>query len=249
MRSRKQAGQIIRIGDSWYVRHWERRNVAGSIERKRVTHQLGPVTTRGKRPPADIVTEGERYMTGINARTQTVKPEYVVTTIDFFNSVYLLWARAALRLTTLNGYEDIWETHLKGHFADRLLRDYRPCDATVFLTGLAGKGMGLHAVNHVRALMSGVFKHAAALGYINSNPVHLAKVLIAPRPPKETLHYTILEMATALSVLQNGPHARIAMALAFIGLRPSEINGLRWEDIDLGASKLHTPLGLEGNHQ
>jgi len=51
MRNRKQHGQVIRIGDNWYVRHWERRNVNGKIERKRVTHQLGPVTTRGKRPP------------------------------------------------------------------------------------------------------------------------------------------------------------------------------------------------------
>jgi len=99
----------------------------------------------------------------------------------------------------------------------------------VFLTQLAGDGLGLNAVNHVRALMSGIFKHAAALGYISSNPIHLAKVLIAPAPPKETPHYTLLEMAIALSILQG--QARVAMALAFVGLRPAEIRGLRWEDI------------------
>ena len=56
MRNRKQKGQIFRIGDRWYVRYWEGRNVKGKVERKRVTHQIGPVTTRGKRPPADIVS-------------------------------------------------------------------------------------------------------------------------------------------------------------------------------------------------
>ena len=40
MRNRKQNGTIIRIGDRWYVRFWEHRNIGGSIERKRVTHQL-----------------------------------------------------------------------------------------------------------------------------------------------------------------------------------------------------------------
>ena len=55
-------GQVIRIGDRWYVRYWERRNIGGTIERKRVTHRLGPVTTRGKSPPAEIVAEAERHM-------------------------------------------------------------------------------------------------------------------------------------------------------------------------------------------
>ena len=74
MRNRKQAGQVIRIGDRWYVRYWERRNIGGTIERKRVTHQLGPVTTRGKRPPADIVTEAERHMATINSGTILSRP-------------------------------------------------------------------------------------------------------------------------------------------------------------------------------
>jgi len=59
MRNRKQQGQIVRIGDRWYVRYWERRNISGLVERKRVTHSIGEVTTRGKRPPADIKTEAE----------------------------------------------------------------------------------------------------------------------------------------------------------------------------------------------
>ena len=41
MRHREQKGQIIRIGDHWYVRYWERRNIGGSIERNKVTHELG----------------------------------------------------------------------------------------------------------------------------------------------------------------------------------------------------------------
>ncbi|HMD85983.1 MAG TPA: hypothetical protein VKO18_14910 [Terriglobia bacterium] len=67
MRSRKQNGQIIRIGDRWYVRYGERRTVSGNVERKRVSYQLGPVTTRGKRPPAETKGEAERYMTTVNS--------------------------------------------------------------------------------------------------------------------------------------------------------------------------------------
>jgi hypothetical protein len=45
---RKQDGQIVKISGRWYVRYWERRTISGAIERKRVSHLLGPVTTRGK---------------------------------------------------------------------------------------------------------------------------------------------------------------------------------------------------------
>ncbi len=69
MRTRKQQGQIIRIGERWYVRYWERRNIGGTIERKRVTHSIGEVMTRGKRPPADFKIEAERHMVTVNSGT------------------------------------------------------------------------------------------------------------------------------------------------------------------------------------
>src|SRR5580704_18428184 len=87
MRNRKQQGQIIRIGNRWYVRYWERRNIGGTVERKRVTHSIGEVTTRGKRPPADIKTEAERHMATVNSGT--VPADRIVTIGDFVERVYL----------------------------------------------------------------------------------------------------------------------------------------------------------------
>jgi integrase len=235
---REQHGMIILRSGKWYVSYWEQRNVNGTVERKRVTHYLGDKTTRGKHPPSDIEDACKRHMTTVNANTCAVKPEHVLTIVDFVDSVYMPWVRANKRAATVNGYEKIWKGHLRDHFASVLLRDYQPCIATAFLTKLAEKGMGLNAVSHVRSLMSGVFKHAAALGYVNANPIQLAKVLVKPKAPKETPHYTVLEMATALTVLQGQTQGRVAMALASIGLRPSEIRGLKREDIDLDAGVL-----------
>ncbi len=234
---REQKGSIILRSGKWYASYWERRNVTGAVERKRVTYCLGEKTTRGKRPPGDIEDACKRHMATINANVQTVKPEHVVAVTDFVDTVYLPWVRAYKRPATVNGYEKLWETHLHEHFGNRLLRDYQPVDATVFLTKLAENGLGLNAVKHVRSLMSGIFRHAAALGYTNTNPIHFAKVLVTPTPPKNTSHYTISEMATALSVLHGS--GKLAMTLAFVGLRPSEIRGLRREDIDVSAGTLH----------
>ena len=56
---RKQNGHIVRISGRWYVRYWERRNIGGTVEQKRVSHCLGSITTRGKHPPADIEEAAE----------------------------------------------------------------------------------------------------------------------------------------------------------------------------------------------
>ena len=236
---REQKGTIILRSGKWYASYWEKRNVNGSVERKRLTHYLGEKTTRGKYPPADIEAECKRHMATINANTQAVNPQHVLTIIDFVDTVYLPWVREQKRASTQNGYQKIWDRHLREHFGQTLLRDYTPGIATRFLTELARRGMGVNAVSHVRALMSGIFKHAAALEYVTTNPIHEAKVLVTPRAAKETPHYTVQEMGSALSGLQGQPEARVAMALAFLGLRPSEIHGLRWEDVDLVGGVLH----------
>src|SRR6516165_2086099 len=131
---REQHGTIIPRSGRWYVSYWEQRNVNGTVERKRVTHYLGDKTTRGKTPPDKIKDECKRFMATINANTGSVKPEYVLTIVDFVDSVYMPWVRANKRAATVNGYEKIWKAHLKEHFASVLLRDYQPCIATAFLT-------------------------------------------------------------------------------------------------------------------
>ena len=75
--------------------------IGGTIERKRVTHQLGPVTTRGKSPPADIEQEAERHMATVNSAA--IPAERIVTMGDFVERVYLPWVKQHKRPSTLQG--------------------------------------------------------------------------------------------------------------------------------------------------
>ena len=109
---REQNGTIIPRSGKWYVSYWERRIVNGAVERKRVTHFLGEKTTRGGNPPSDIKDGCKRHMTTVNANTCAVKPEHVLTVVDFVDSVYMPWVRANKRAATVNGYEKIWKAHL-----------------------------------------------------------------------------------------------------------------------------------------
>ena len=88
--------------------------------------------------------------------------------------------------------------------------------------------------------MHSIFRLAASRGYIIANPIAAAHPTVKPKAPQETEHYTLEEMAITLMALDADDHARdhSIMALAFAGLRRSEISGLMWEDIDYTASLL-----------
>ena len=161
---RKQNGTIIRIGDRWYVRYWERRNTGSTIERKRVTHMLGSVTTRGKHPPADIKTEAERHMTTVNSGT--IPAERIVTVGDFVSRVYLPWIEKHKRPSTAKGYRDIWEDHLQPRADKVWLKDVRTYTVQGWLDDISKVAkLSRNSLKHVKSVVSAVFTLAKQQDY------------------------------------------------------------------------------------
>jgi integrase len=225
---RKQEGQIIRIGDRWYVRYWERRNVGGAVERKRVTHSIGPVTTRGKRPPADIVAEAQRHMATVNSGT--IPAERIVTICDFVERVYLPWIEVHKRPSTVKGYRDIWEDHLKPLCAQVWLKDARTYHVQGWLNQVGAGKLSRNTLKHVKSVISGIFTLAKQLDYFQGeNPARDSAVNPKAAEPQETYAYSLDEIQRILSLLPEPAATAFAVA-AYMGLRRGEIQGLLWEN-------------------
>jgi integrase len=228
MRNRKQKGQIIRIGDRWYVRYWERRNIGGTVERKRVTHSIAEVTTRGKRPPADIKTEAERHMATVNSGT--VPADRIVTIGDFVERVYLPWTAEHKRPSTAKGYRDIWEDHLKPIAEQVWLKDTRTYHVQSWLNQIGAGKLSRNTLKHVKSVISGIFTLAKQQDYFQGeNPARDSAVNPKAAEPQETYAYTLEEIQTILSLLPEPAATAFAVA-AFMGLRHGEIQGLLWEN-------------------
>jgi integrase len=140
-----------------------------------------------------------------------------------------------MRLSTIRGYKQIWDQHLKNHFGNMTLREYTPDHGMNFLNGLAGT-QGKNTLKHIRALMSAIFTYAIRrrdITRLTVNPIHdvlLPEDAIASPPTK---HYTLEEAEDIVSALVDHVDCQLIMALGcFIGLRPNEILGLKWEDFD-----------------
>ncbi|MGO9647606.1 MAG: tyrosine-type recombinase/integrase [Terriglobales bacterium] len=228
MRNRKQNGTTIRIGSNWYVRYWERRNMGGTIQRKRVTHLLGEVTTRGKRPPADIKTEAERHMATVNSGT--VPAERIVTVGDFVERVYLPWIAEHKRPSTAKGYRDIWEDHLKPLSQQVWLKDTRTYHVQGWLNQIGTGKLSRNTLKHVKSVISGIFTLAKQQDYFQGeNPARDSAVNPKAAEPQETYAYTLEEIQTILALLSEPAATAFAVA-AFMGLRHGEIQGLLWEN-------------------
>jgi integrase len=228
MRNRKQQGQIIRIGDRWYVRYWERRNVGGIVARKRVTHSIGQSDTRGKRPPADIKTEADRHMATVNRGS--VPPERIVTIGDFIERVYLPWTDEHKRPSTAKGYRDIWEDHLKPLCDLVWLKDTRTYHVQSWLNQIGTAKLSRNTLKHVKSVISGIFTLAKQQDYFQGeNPARDSAVNPKAAEPQETYAYSLEEIQMILSLLPEPAATAFAVA-AFMGLRHGEIQGLLWEN-------------------
>jgi integrase len=228
MRNRKQEGQVIRIGDRWYVRYWERRNIGGTIERKRVTHQLGPVMTRGKRPPADIMTEAERHMTTINSGA--IPADRIVTISDFVERVYLPWVEMHKRPSTVKGYRDIWGDHLKPLCGQVWLKDARTYHVQGWLNQIAAAKLSRNTLKHIKSVISGTFTLAKQQDYFQGeNPAPDTAIDPRAAEPQETYAYSLEELQTIISLLPEPAATAFAVA-GYMGLRHGEIQGLLWEN-------------------
>jgi integrase len=228
MQNRKRNGQIVRIGKYWYVRYWDHRSIGRTLQRKRFSHQLGAVTTRGKRPPADIVSEAERHMGTVNGGV--IPAERILTISDFVERVYLKSVEQHKRPSTFKSYRDIWQDHLKPLCGATWLRDTRTYHVQGWLDKVGAGKLSRNTLKHIKSVISGIFAHAKQQDYFyGENPAHDTKINPKAAEPVDTYAYTLEEIFAILGLLPEPATTAFAVA-AFMGLRHGEIQGLLWQN-------------------
>src|ERR1051326_7232043 len=234
MRERKQNGTVIEISGRWYVRYYQHQNVGGTLQRKRLTHCLGAVTTRGRHAPADIIEEADRFMASIN-RSQ-IPAERIVSLADFVENVYLPGVKESKKPSTHHGYRDAWENHLKAVTSrDRMtLKDVKTYTVQKWLNQIGRENLSRNSLKRIQSVLSGVFKEAKRLGFYEGvNPVQDTAVNPKAAEPKETVAYTLEEIDSILAVLPE-PAATVFAVASYTGLRRGEIEALDWSDFKDG---------------
>jgi integrase len=221
--SRLQKGQLSEVSGAFYVRYYRR-------DGKRVSHRLCTKDQKHYAANAKAVKLlRDHFMLGVNSGTVSSSDALVT---EFWEKTYFPYVKENLRASTVHTYGKIWKQLLEDHLAGRTLAEYRTHHGSEFLTSLT-KTLGRRSLAHVRSLASGIFTHAMNKGLIESNPWREVKVLSRVREPENTAHYTLEQAENIITALVEFLDAQLIFCLAFfVGLRPSEIAALRWEDLD-----------------
>jgi integrase len=182
----------------------------------------------------------DKIMQGVNAAQSNGTPQQDMSIADFWEQRYLPYCEEVVQLTgkarkkpsTVRGYKQIWNQHLKAHFGKVTLQGYEPFMGTQFLQSLTGT-QGKNTLKHIKALGSSLFKRAVIEQRIKVNPWHDVSMPDDAIESEITKHYTLEEAENIISALVDHVDCQLVMALScFLALRPGEIAALRWEDFD-----------------
>ena len=139
--------------------------------------------------------------------------------------------------TTINGYSSIIRNHIRPALGKVRLADLSPALIEGYYQWLADeKGLSPNTIRKHHVLLHTALKSAFRQGVIPANPVQRA----APPPATavEVAYYTPAHLGRLLKSVKGHPLEVPVHLACFLGLRRSEILGLRWRDVDLHSGQL-----------
>jgi integrase len=229
---RQQSGYLFHRGRSWFVRYCD--DVLApdnTVKRKLVCKKLDVEYGDEYRTKASVKSFVQEILAPINSGV--LNPQSTMLVADFVENVFLpQYAEKQLRASTLKGYRDIWNDHVKNRLGKLTLRQFRTVHGEQMLAAIAhDTGLGRNSLKRIKSFLSGAFKQAKRLGILdNINPIVDVSIPRA-KEPEETYAYNLVEVTRMLAALDE-PARTVVLTAAFTGLRKGEIRGLRWEDFN-----------------
>jgi len=136
-----------------------------------------------------VTSQRSKLMTSTG--TSLGKPSCLTSGLSIIGtSITLPWAPSNLEPSTLHGYKQAINQHLKPRFRTTPLKDITTPSATKFLGQFADDEQGERTISHVKWIASGIYKHAIATGFASQNHWPDARCLVKAQPPTKTrLHH------------------------------------------------------------
>ena len=140
--------------------------------------------------------------------------------------------------STIKGYSNIIQAHLEPEFGNLALTELDQDTIENWITSLSCSNK---RINNILSPLRQVYKDAYHKGLIDRDPLERIRHLpVSPREPKP---FTRAEIAQILGQL-NGQSKNLIQFAFWTGLRTSELIGLRWEDVEIKAKRIHVRVAV-----
>jgi integrase len=251
-------GHVYEQHGAWFLQFYQNENRDGELVRVRKSVKLHDKDREHNSATCKAVKAlRDKELAKVSTGPQITKEDQRI--VDFWEKRYLPYCEEELKTgprtgkqrlkpSTLRGYKQVYQQHLKPHFGNTTLQKYQPAMGVQLLDSLTAK-QGWHVLKYIKAVGSAIFKRAVKDQIISVNPWSAVEMPDDAAEPGQTQHYTREESEDLVSALVDHVDAQLALSLAcFLALGPAEIQGLQWGDVD--ADWLHirrnVVLGKEG---
>lgn len=192
-------------------------------------------------------TVSEAFVSGLQkygnmGQTQPAKPK-CMTVKEFVETKYIPAFFPALKETTRYGYEQFLKLNIYPFLGDYPLDEVKVDTIQRFYNWMASasergrkKDLNVQTIERVRGFTSRIFKVAQEMGLISDSPFKHTLLRINA---EEGGHHNamddemIAEIKQNIALMENEDERLFMTLLVFMGLRPEEVYGMRWEDLQL----------------
>lgn len=195
---------------------------------------------------ATTVTEARRKLDALRRRHEDGLPvgDGRLTVGAFLER----WVREVLPArglspNTVANYRWAVGTYLVPSLGRVMLRELSPEDVEKLLRERAAAGMSRNSLNRIRSVLSLALRHAERGGYVARNVAHLVDTPQGPAKPLRSL--TVPQARRLLEAARGDRLEALWTTGLMMGLRPGELLGLRWEDVDLERRRLTVAVSLK----
>ena len=214
------AGQLIKRGDNvWLVRVFLGRDENG----KRLFHNH---TVHGTKKDA------QRYLTGVLQQRDAgtwIPPQALA--LDAFLDEWLATVVAhRVRPRTYDSYAGLLKRHVRPVLGTRRLQDLRPGDLQALYASLLTQNLSARTVRYVHTVLANALKQAVRWQLLSHSPAEAVEL-----PHQAHREMQALSPDEAKSFLESAkpdPWYVLFLAAIVTGMRPGELLGLQWKDID-----------------
>jgi len=228
-----QKGKIYIKDNSWWFRYRTPAMVNGRKTWKDGYRKLCPAEQFSS--VAQVQKEYAQTVRDLLGVADAVTTGTMQTVANFVEKTYFPGKKGTLRPSTLAGYRDFYRRHLKPLFENVRMCDMRLPVAQQMLDTIARENPHVSAglLKHLKWLGVAIFDYAAQQDAFNpesKNPFWKVNIPRTEYIAKPSRHATLDDVVSMMSALDE-PAVTIVALAAFSGLRKSEIQGLRWEDL------------------
>lgn len=177
----------------------------------------------------------EYYITGVGTASDRLFGEYAV---EWFK------IRKAPRISikTQQCYRSILNKHILPAFGDRNLRAIKPIELQCFVNTYAGSSDT--QVSMIIATLQGIYRSALQDTIVQVDPtLSLVRPPIAKRAEKRTL--TAAERERVEALFDTHEYGLYAAVMYYTGMRPGEVRGMKWADIDWQSDLIHVQRDVD----